>query len=193
LSQSVIPTCFKLTTIVPVPKNSKVTCLNYYSPVALTSVIKKCFKRLVKKHINTTLLDTLDSLQFAYRPHRSTNDTIAIAHHTALFHLGKRENNYVRMLFIDYRSAFNTVVPSKLTTKLGTLGLNTSLCNWILDFLTGVPQVGRVGHIQGCGGAFRSVELSGAFRAVLVPDSIIPCHLPQNIKTYCILHQLISV
>ena len=28
--KSVIPTCFKLTTIVPVPKNTKVTCLNDY-------------------------------------------------------------------------------------------------------------------------------------------------------------------
>ncbi|KAK6319802.1 hypothetical protein J4Q44_G00089090 [Coregonus suidteri] len=35
-------------------------------------------------------------------------------------------------------------VPSKLITKLRTLGLNTSLCNWILDFLTGRPQVGCV-------------------------------------------------
>ena len=49
------------------------------------------------------------------------------------------------MLFIDYSSAFNTIVPSKLNTKLRILGLNTSLCNWILDFLTGRPQVVRVG------------------------------------------------
>ena len=42
-------------------------------------------------------------------------------------------------------SAFNTIVPSELITKLRILGLNTSLCNWILDFLTGRPQVVRVG------------------------------------------------
>ena len=39
----------------------------------------------------------------------------------------------------------STSVPSKLITKLRILGLNTSLCNWILDFLTGRPQVVRVG------------------------------------------------
>jgi hypothetical protein len=32
----------------------------------------------------------------------------------------------------------------KLITKLRILRLNTSLCNWILDFLTGRPQVVRV-------------------------------------------------
>jgi gmma-aminobutyric acid receptor subunit gamma len=41
------------------------------------------------------------------------------------------------MLFTEYSSAVNTIVPSKLLTKLRTLGLNISLCNWILDFLTG--------------------------------------------------------
>ena len=50
------------------------------------------------------------------------------------------------MLFIDYSSEFNTIVPSKLINKLRTLGLNTSLCNWILDFLTGSPQVVRKGN-----------------------------------------------
>jgi hypothetical protein len=30
-------------------------------------------------------------------------------------------NAYVRMLFIDYNSAFNTIVPSKLVNKLRTL------------------------------------------------------------------------
>ena len=47
LFQSSVPTCFKMSTIVPVPKEAKVTELNDYRPVALTSVIKKCFERLV--------------------------------------------------------------------------------------------------------------------------------------------------
>ena len=72
-----------------------------------------------------------------------TEDAISIALHTALSHLDTR-NTYVRMLFIDYSSAFNTLLPSKLINKLRTLGLNTSLWNWILDFLTGRPQVVRV-------------------------------------------------
>ena len=96
----------------------------------------KCFERLVMVHINIIIPETLDPLQFAYRPKRSTDDAISIALHTALSHLYKR-NTYVRMLFIDYSSAFNTIVPSKRITKLRTLGLNTSLCNWILDILMG--------------------------------------------------------
>ncbi len=39
-----------------------------------------------------------------------------------------------------------TIVPIKLTSKLTGLGLNTSLCDWIQDFLTGRPQVVKVGQ-----------------------------------------------
>ena len=92
-------------------KDAKVTSLNYYHPVALTSVVIKCFERLIMAHINTIIPATLDPIQFAYRPNRSTDNSISIAIHTALSHLEKR-NTYVRMLFIDYSSAFNTIVPS---------------------------------------------------------------------------------
>ena len=96
-------------------------------------------------HINPIIPETLDPLQFSYCPNRSIDDAISISLHTALSHLDKR-NTYVRMLFIDYSSAFNTIVPSELITKLRTLGLNTCLCNWIRDFLMGRPQVVRVGN-----------------------------------------------
>ena len=88
LSESV-PTCFKQTTIVSVPKNIKVTCLNDYRPVALTSVAIKCIERLVMAHINTIITETLDPLQLAYHPNRSTDDAIPIALPTNVSHLTK--------------------------------------------------------------------------------------------------------
>ena len=106
------------------------------NPVLLISVIMNCFERLVKDHITSTLPATLDPLPFVYRPNRSTDDAIASTLHTVLSHLDKT-NTYVRMLFIDYSSAFNNIAPSKLIIKLGAHGLNPALCHWALDFLTG--------------------------------------------------------
>ncbi len=37
-------------------------------------------------------------------------------------------------------------MPATLVAKLQTLGLNRSLCSWILDFLTGRSQVVRMGN-----------------------------------------------
>ena len=111
LFESVITTCFKQTTIVPVPKNTKVTCLNDYRPVALMTVAIKCFQRLVMAHI---IPETLDPLQFAHnRPNRSTDDAISFALPSNLSQQDKN-NTYVRNPFIDYISAFNTIVLSKL-------------------------------------------------------------------------------
>ncbi len=76
---------------------------------------------------------------------RSTDEAIAFTLHTALSHL-ENKNTYVRMLFVDYSSAFNTIVPATLDAKLQTLRLNRSLCSWILDFLTGRSQVVRMGN-----------------------------------------------
>src|SRR4029434_7644086 len=125
------------TSIVPVPKHSKAASLNDFHPVALTPT--KCFERLVLAHLKTCLPPTLDPLQFAYRQNKSTEDAISTALHSALSHLDN-SNTYARLLFIDFSSAFNTIIPSKLITKLSDLGINTSLSNWILDFLTNRPQ-----------------------------------------------------
>ncbi|KAK1802655.1 hypothetical protein P4O66_004298 [Electrophorus voltai] len=144
LSCAMVPTCFKTTTIVPVPKKPTVSCLNDYHPITLTSIIMKCFKRLVMRHTKTQLPSSLDPLQFAYRFNRSTDDAISTTLHLALTHLDKK-GTYVRMLFIDFSSVFNTIVPQHLIGKLSLLGLNTSLCNWILDFLTGRPQSVQIG------------------------------------------------
>ncbi len=145
LSQAVVPICLKSTTIIPVPKKSPVSCLNDYRPIALTPIMMKCFERLVMQKIKNSLPNTLDPLQFAYRLNRSTDDAISSTLHLALTHL-ENKDSYVRMLFIDFSSAFNTIIPQQLINKLNLLGLNNSLCNWILDFLTGRPQSVRVGH-----------------------------------------------
>ncbi len=44
LATSVVPTSFKKSVIIPVPKNSKPSCLNDYRPVALTSTVMKVLR-----------------------------------------------------------------------------------------------------------------------------------------------------
>ncbi len=146
LSLSVVPACFKKSTIVPIPKKNKITCLNDWRPVALTPIFSKCFEKLhLRDYICSVLPASLDPLQFAYRSNRSTDDAIAFTLHTALSHL-EYKKTYVRLLFVDYSSAFNTIVPATLVAKLQSLELNRSLCSWIMDFLTGRSQVVRMGN-----------------------------------------------
>ncbi|KAK1786701.1 hypothetical protein P4O66_017100 [Electrophorus voltai] len=146
LTLGIVPSSFKRSTIVPVPKKPRPSDLNDYRPVALTSVVMKCFEKLVRDFITSSLPASMDPLQFAYRHNRSTDEAIAHLLHTTLTHLDEGRGNYVKMLFVDYSSAFNTIIPSLLTTKLEDLGLHTSLCDWISNFLTDRPQSVRVGN-----------------------------------------------
>ncbi|KAI4892572.1 hypothetical protein NFI96_024739, partial [Prochilodus magdalenae] len=79
LSSATIPTCLKATTIIPMPKESSVSCLNDYHPVALTPIIMKCFERLVMRHIKTLLPPSLDPYA-VYVPSQPLNGRHYIQH-----------------------------------------------------------------------------------------------------------------
>lgn len=88
----------------------------------------KCFETLVMQHIRTLLPLNLEPHQYAHRANRSAEDAVSNALHTPLTHL-EQKNAHVRMLFTDFSSAFNTIIPQQLSEKLNILGFNTSLCN----------------------------------------------------------------
>lgn len=140
LQQATAPTCLKTATIIPVPKSSAITGLNDYRPVALTPVIMKCMeRRMVLQHVKARIPPGFDQHQFAYRSNSSIDDAISIALHSVLSHV-ESPRTHVRMLFVDFSSAFNSISPSRLVNKLQRLQLGTSLCLWIKDFLTNRPQ-----------------------------------------------------
>ena len=82
----------------------------------------------------------LDPLQFVCLAKRTTEDAInTLLHHTT-HHLDKKTPTYVRSLFIDYSSAFNTMQPHLLINKLDNYDIQPSLQLWILTFLTNTTQ-----------------------------------------------------
>ena len=115
--------------------------------MALTSVVMKVLERLVLKELKTQTAALLDPAQFAYRANRSVDDAVALGLHYVLQHLEK-PGTYARLLFIDYSSAFNTIIPQKLYNKLIDMGVDPPLCQWLLDFLSDRPQSVRVGSSE---------------------------------------------
>uniref|UniRef100_A0AAQ6IJQ8 Reverse transcriptase domain-containing protein n=1 Tax=Anabas testudineus TaxID=64144 RepID=A0AAQ6IJQ8_ANATE len=137
------PNCFRQSTIVPLPKKSTITSLNDYRPVALTSVVMKSFERLVMNHLKDITDPLLDPLQFAYRKNRSADDAVNLGLHYILQHLDL-SGTYVRILFVDFSSAFNTITPGIFDHKLTQL---TVPAKWIRSFLTDRRQQVRLGGI----------------------------------------------
>ena len=144
LSQGKVPKCFKSSIIVPVPKKAKVTSLNDYRPVALTSVAMKVFERLVMQFLKKSTNHLSDPLQFAYKANRSVDDAVSFTIHKIVQHLDTPKT-YARILFLDFSSAFNTIAPQKLYDKLlGDLHVDPQMCRWVLDFLLERNQIVRV-------------------------------------------------
>ncbi len=154
--------CFKCSPIIPVPKKPKIAGFNDYRPVALMFVVMKLFERLVLAYLKACTEPLLDPLQFAYRSNRFVDVAVNMGLHFILQHLD-RLGTYVRILFVDFSSAFNTIILDTIQNKLTPLSIPTSICQWINSFLTDRQQVVRLGKLssgtctistgvpQGCG------------------------------------------
>ena len=110
LRQSNIPTTWKTAEIIPVPKKPMFTDMNNLRPVALTPIVMKCFERLVLKLLKREVEVQLDPLQFAYKTKRGVEDAVLVFVNNALKHM-ESPKTFVRILFIDFSSAFNTIQP----------------------------------------------------------------------------------
>ena len=144
-----VPAVWKNSIICPVPKKTKPTCLNDYRPVALTSVVMKCFERIVLGQIVQQTQKRMDPHQFAYKPNRSTDDATLTLLHNAYTHLDTT-GSFVRILFVDFSSAFNTIQPHLMAQKLLSLELEPKLILWVVNFLVHRNQAVRFQNAISC-------------------------------------------
>ena len=141
-----VPTLWKTSCIVPVPKKPRPSELNDYRPVALTSQLMKTLERLLLSLLRPQVQHAQDPLQFAYRSAVGVEDAILYLLHCTYSHLDKGSGS-VRILFLDFSSAFNTIQPLMLQDKLLRMRVDTSLVSWITDYLTNRPQYVRLKNI----------------------------------------------
>ncbi len=106
----------------------------------------KSLERLVLAYLKDITRPLLDPLQFAYRANRSVDDAVNMGLHWILQHFEKPVN-YAGILFVEFSSAFNTIMPDLLSDKLTQLSMPTSICQWIISFLTERQQLVRLGKL----------------------------------------------
>ncbi len=87
---------------------------------------KRPLERLVLAYPMDITRPLLDPLQFVYRANRYVDDAVKMGLHYILKHLDK-PGNYARILFVDFSSAFNTIMPDLLSDKLTQLSVPTSI------------------------------------------------------------------
>ncbi|XP_053722811.1 uncharacterized protein LOC128759684 [Synchiropus splendidus] len=90
-------------------------------------------------HLKSITASHLDSLQFAYRANRPVDHAVNQALHFVLEHLDC-PGTYARILFVDFSSVFNRILPALLEDKPRQLDVPDSLSRWMTDFLTSRSQ-----------------------------------------------------
>ena len=140
-----IPSIWKSSLITPIPKSRSPKVPNDFRPVALTSIAMKTFERIVLQKILIQTQHALDPHQFAYKRNRSSDDATLTLLHNAYTHLDQ-PGSFVRILFIDFSSAFNTIQPHLMALKLMALDVCPKLIRWIVDFLVNRSQSVRFQH-----------------------------------------------
>ena len=142
-----LPPIWKTAEVVPVPKKANIKELNDLRPVALTPIVTKCLEKLCVREIKKCSSPVQDQMQFAYRQKRSVDDALLVFLDNVYRHL-ETPRHYCRILFVDFSSAFNTIQPHIIISKLKEIGLHSDLIAWILDFLTCRPQYVKMRNVK---------------------------------------------
>ncbi len=61
-----------------------------------------------------------------------------------------RPGTYGRILFVDFSSVFNSIIPDTLQNKLAQLSVPISICQWISSFLTDRQQLVKLEKSPHC-------------------------------------------
>jgi len=131
-----VPLLWKKAIVMPVPKTGKdPTSTASYRPISLTSTMGKSMERIINTRLNW-LLETNNVIaneQAGFRIHRSTSEHIA---KLSQFIKDALDNKRIlTAVFIDLKSAYDSVWKENLLLKLVRSGIRSNLLQWLESFL----------------------------------------------------------
>ena len=139
-----VPTQWKTSLIIPIPKVSQPTSPSDFRPISLTPILSRLLEKmvvqfcfypiLVQPSIAPSFMD-----QFAFRPSGSTTSAlIYLFHHVSNLLVN---NPYVHIVALDFSKAFDTVKHDVLISKLGKNQLSEPIVNWVESYLSGRSHI----------------------------------------------------
>ena len=131
-----LPSAWKVSNIVPIPKGSSSDEPCNYRPISLLSIISKVLERIIYNRVTAHLECIYPPIQnqWGFLPGRSTTSAILSATHDWFTLL--EEGKEISAVFFDLTKAFDSVPHRQLIAKLEAIGLNVYIINWIKNYLT---------------------------------------------------------
>jgi len=131
-----IPTEWKQSLVVPIPKASNKSSPSNYRPISLLAVLSKVLERHIHMLITDHLTEhhMLSDNQWGFSAGKGTITALLTTTHEWF---GMLENGLAMCaIFFDYQNGFDSVPHRPLLTKLSRLGLDVNILRWIRNYLT---------------------------------------------------------
>ena len=131
-----IPVQWKSALVVPIYKKGDRNRVNNHRPVSLTSSFSRIFESILVNKIMEHLLSNnlLTSQQFGFIPNRSTSSQLLTTSFEWIYNLSN--NLETDIIYTDVSKAFDTVSHPKLINTLKAFHIDSSVINWIKNFLS---------------------------------------------------------
>ncbi|CAH2094990.1 unnamed protein product [Euphydryas editha] len=133
LKNSRYPDIWKVSRVVPVPKNDSGSEVNDFRPVAVLSVFAKLFETVLHRVISVQVENQLSDAQHGFRASRSTTSNMLTFYTYAEYAMDG--GSQVDAAYFDYRKAFDTVDNDLLLRKFATAGFTPSLLQFFSCYL----------------------------------------------------------
>jgi gmma-aminobutyric acid receptor subunit gamma/cGMP-dependent protein kinase 2 len=160
LSTSIVPSQWKMATILPIPKIAAPVSPSDYRPISITPVLSRILERIVVTdfiypsfHSPPPTISFSD--QFAFQPTASTTAALIYLLHNITSLL--QTNPYVIVYALDFSKAFDSVRHSAVLDKYSNLRLPDNIYNWVEAFFRDHSHCTRFG---GEISQFRSISAS---------------------------------
>ena len=136
-SNNSIPSLWKNALTTPVPKIKKPLTVNDYRPIDLASIAFNCLQKILLPRLMTCVDNLGDTNQFAYKKGVSCVDAVLVLVNDVVTHLNSKETTMSKVIFLDFSSAFNTVLPNMLLKDLSVFIKEPWFLKWLSQFLHG--------------------------------------------------------
>ena len=131
----VYPDCDKVAKVTPLFKKGDPSIADNYRPISVLSQINKIFEKLIHERL-TSFVDEhsiLPNTQFGFRKKHSTSHGITHLNEQITKNLEQKKLSAV--LFIDLKSAFDTVDHGILLKKLEHFGIRDNVLGLLCSYL----------------------------------------------------------
>ena len=135
LKQEYFPDDFKLSQIIPIPKNSAPKELGEFRPISLLNIFSKIFKKVLKEKMMKFISNNniIASEQFGFTTNSSTELAITTIYDNFIENLDK--NQHTCAIFLDIKKAFDTIDHAILLKKLNHYGFRGKIWNILKSYL----------------------------------------------------------